>query len=344
MHRRHVLLGAAAGGLALAAGKAGAQDVTTLRFHALVPKETSINIEVVVPWGQRLEAQSGGRLKFEFYPSMQLGGAPQSLFDQAKDGVVDLSQPVLGYTPGRFPKMETFELPFLMTNSEQTSAAVQQFAEANAMDEFAGVKLIALNTLGPGVLHTSRPVSKLEDLKGMKIRGGSRIVNDMLAQLGAEPVALPVPQVPEALTTGVIDGTTQPWDLTQQLRLAELVHNHTSFSGGRGLYTLVLAWVMNQGVYDGLPDDLKAIVDAEPGVDLARTLGQVTDKYDLMAKEAARALGNNFIELDEAETARWRAAVQPTIDQWYIDSASRGIDGKALHQQALALVDKQAAG
>jgi TRAP-type C4-dicarboxylate transport system substrate-binding protein len=343
MHRRDVLLGGAAGAFALAAGKAGAQDVTTLRFHALVPKETSLNIEVIVPWGQRLEAASGGRLKFEFYPSMQLGGTPSSLFDQVKDGVVELAQAVLAYTPGRFPKAETFELPFLMTNAEQTSVAVQEFVEANAMDEFAGVKLIALSTLGPGLLHTSRPVSRLEDLKGMKIRGGSRIVNDMLARLGAEPVGLPVPQVPHALTTGVIDGTTQPWDLTQQLRLADLVRYHTSFAGGRGLYTLVLAWVMNRGVYDGLPDDLRAIVDAEPGVELARALGRASDQYDLIGRQAAEELGNNFIELDEAETARWRAAVQPTIEQWYAENAARGVDGKALHEQAMALVDKHAA-
>ena len=344
MHRRDVLLGGAAGGLAMMAGKAGAQDVTTLRFHALVPKETSMNIEVIVPWGQHLEEQSGGRLNFEFYPSMQLGGAPQSLFDQVRDGVVDMAQAVLAYTPGRFPKTETFELPFLMTNAEQTSVAVQEFAEANALDEFSGVKVIALNTLGPGLLHTSRPVTKLEDLEGMKIRGGSRVVNDMLARLGAEPVAMPVPQVPEALTTGVIDGTTQPWDLTQQLRLPELVHNHTSFAGGRGFYTLVLAWVMNQAVYDGLPDDLKAIIDARPGVELARELGRTTDAYDLIGRKAAEELGNNLVELDEAETARWRAAVQPSTEQWYADSAAVGIDGKALHEQALALLDKQAGG
>ena len=342
MHRRDVLLGAVAGGLALAAGKAGAQDVTTLRFHSIVPEQFSMNMEVIVPWGRRLENESGGRLKFEFYPSMQLGGAPAGLFDQAKDGVVDFTQPVLAYTAGRFPKAETFELPFLMTNAEQTSVAVQEFVEANAMDEFAGVKLIALNTLGPGLLHTSKPVTRLEDLKGMKIRGGSRIVNDMLARLGAEPVAMPVTQVPEALTTGVIDGTTQPWDLTQQLRLAELVHNHTSFSGGRGFYTLVLAWIMNVGTYERLADDLKILVDADPGVGLARALGRATDEHDLLARKAAEALGNNLIELDEAETARWQAAVQPTIDQWYTDSATRGVNGKALHEQALALVDKHA--
>lgn len=342
MHRRNVLLGGAASGLALVANKALAQDATTLRFHALVPKETSLNVDVVLPWGERIQQQSGGRLKFEFYPSMQLGGSPQSLFDQVKDGVVDLTQTVPSYTPGRFPKMEAIELPFLMTNAEQTSVAAQEFAEAHAMDEFAGVKVIALSTLGPGILHTSRPVTRLEDLKGMKIRGASRIVNDMLARLGAEPVAMPVPQVPEALTTGVIDGTTQPWDLTQQLRLAELVHNHTSFAGGRGLYTLVLAWAMNQGVYAGLPDDLKAIVDADAGVDLARALGRSSDKYDILARKAAEELGNNFIELDEAETQRWQDLVQPTTDKWYTDCTALGFDGKALHESAKALVDKQA--
>ena len=117
---------------------------------------------------------------------------------------------MLGYTPGRFPKSEVFELPFMVTTGEATSVAFQEYVEANAMDEFAGVKLIASTPMGRACSTPRTPVTKLEDLKGMKIRGGSRIINDMLTRLGAEPIGMPVPQVPEALSTGVITGTTIP--------------------------------------------------------------------------------------------------------------------------------------
>ncbi len=338
MHRRQLLAGMAATTFALAGGRAFAQDAVTLRVHQMLPAQATIPRHAIEPWVQRVQEQAGGRLRFELYPAMQLGGAPADLFDQARDGVVDLIWTVLGYTPGRFPKSEVFELPFLVTTGEATSVAFQRYVEANAMDEFAGVKLLCVHAHGPGLFHTRNPVTALEDLRGMKIRGGSRIISAMLGNLGAEPVGLPVPQVPEALTTGVIDGTTIPWEVTPSLRVAELVKNHTGFSGANGLYTQTFGFTMNQGAYDGLPDDLKAIIDANSGIETARAFGQVMDQGDAVGLKIAQDLGNNIVTLDEAETARWKEAAQPTIDQWYADMQGAGLDGRALHEQAMALV------
>ncbi|MDO8360587.1 MAG: TRAP transporter substrate-binding protein, partial [Devosia sp.] len=272
------------------------------------------------------------------YPAMQLGGAPPTLFDQAKDGVVDIIWTVLGYTPGRFPKSEVFELPFMATDPASTSVAFQKYVEANAMDEFAGVHLIAVHTHGPGLFHTKSPVTKLEDLKGMKIRGGSRIISDMLGRLGAEPIGMPVPAVTEALSKGVIDGTTIPWEVTPSLKVAELVKNHTGFSGANGLYTQTFGFVMNLDKYNALPDDLKAIIDANSGVEVARAFGEAMAAGDVRGLKIATDLGNNIITLDDAETARWKAAAQATIDQWFTDAAAAGIDGKALYAKATELV------
>ena len=335
MKRRSLLLAAIAG-LALG-GAAHAQEVT-LRIHQMLPPQATIPAQAIEPWARRVEEQSGGRLKFELYPAMQLGGAPPTLYDQAKDGVVDLIWTVLGYTPGRFPKSEVFELPFLLTTGEATSVAFQEYVEANAMDEFEGIHLIAVHTHGPGLFHTASPINKLEDLKGMKIRGGSRVINDMLTRLGAEPVGMPVPQVPEGLSKGVISGTTIPWEVTPSLKVAELVKNHTGFSGDHGLYTQTFAFTMNQAAYDALPDDLKAIIDANSGIEVAREFGRVMDEGDKIGLKIATDLGNDIVTLDEAETARWREAAQATIDQWYTDATAAGFDGKALHEAAMALV------
>src|SRR5690606_786043 len=125
---------------------------------------------------------------------------------------------------------------------------------------------------------TVDPVTKLEDLRGMKIRGGSRIINDMLTRLGAEPVGMPVPQVPEALSKGVISGTTIPWEVTPSLKVAELVKNHTGFSGKNGLSTQTFGFTMNLDRYNSLPDDLKAIIDANSGIETARLFGRVMDQ------------------------------------------------------------------
>jgi TRAP-type C4-dicarboxylate transport system substrate-binding protein len=344
MDRRAFLSGTAAGAVALAAPAiVRAQEATTLRVHQMLPAQATIPRTAIEPWVKRVEEASGGRLKFELYPAMQLGGAPPDLYDQARDGVVDLIWTVLGYTPGRFPKSEVFELPFMVTKGEATSVAFQKFVEANTMDEFAGIKLLCVHSHGPGLFHTKDPVTKLEDLQGMKIRGGSRIINDMLTRLGAEPVGMPVPQVPEALSTGVIAGTTIPWEVTPSLKVAELVKNHTGFSGTHGLYTQTFGFTMNLDRYNSLPDDLKAIIDENSGVETARLFGAAMDAGDAVGLKIAQDLGNNIITLDEAETARWKEASQATIDQWYADSQAAGFDGKALHEAAAALVEAETA-
>ncbi len=312
-----------------------AQEVT-LRLHQFLPAQSVIPANAIAPWAKRIEEKSQGGIKIELYPSMQLGGKPAQLFDQAKSGVADIIWTVLGYTPGRFPKSEVFETPFMVTNAEATSMAFQAYVEKYAMDEFKDVKLIAVHTHGPGLFHTNKPIEKLEDLKGMKIRGGSRVINDMLKNLGAEPIGMPVPAIPEALSRGVIDGATIPWEVTMALKTSELVHNHTGFFGHHGLYTQTFALVMNKKTYENLSGDLKAIIDEESGIEVAAQFGAAMDKADIISEQYARDLGNNIIILDEKETARWHEAAKVTIDDW-INSTE---DGQRLYDAASNLVEQ----
>lgn len=314
-----------------------AQEVT-LRIHQMLPAQATIPAQAIEPWAQKVSEESDGRIKFELYPAMQLGGAPPELFDQAKDGVVDIIWTVLGYTPGRFPKSEAFELPFMTPNGEKGSAAFYNYVMANAAEEFAGVHVIALHTHGPGLFHSIDPITKLEDLAGMKVRGGSRIISSMLAELGAEPVGMPVPQVTEALSKGVINATTIPWEVTPSLRIAELVKNHTGFTSQNGLYTQTFGFVMNMDSYNNLPDDLKAIIDANSGLEVSRQFGKVMDSGDANGLSIAVNAGNNVVQLDEAETQRWVDAAQPVVEQWYADMAALGFDGPALHEAAKAAI------
>ena len=335
MKTKSWLIGAVAA-LALS-GSALAQEVT-LRIHQMLPAQATIPAQAIEPWAAKVQEESGGRIKVELYPAMQLGGAPPELFDQAKDGVVDIIWTVLGYTPGRYPKSEVFELPFMTTNAADSSAAFYNYVMANAMDEFKDVKVIAVHTHGPGLFHSRDPIRNLEDLKGMKVRGGSRIISSMLGLLGAEPVGMPVPQVTEALSKGVIDATTIPWEVTPSLRVSELVKNHTGFTSQYGLYTQTFGFIMNQDSYNNLPDDLKAVIDANSGLEVSRQFGAVMDSGDATGLNIAVQAGNNIVQLDEAETARWQEAAQPTIDQWFADMEAAGIDGKALYEAAKAAI------
>jgi TRAP-type C4-dicarboxylate transport system substrate-binding protein len=318
---------------------ASAADVT-LRFHQFLPPQATIPAKAIVPWAQKVEKESGGRIKVQHFPSMQLGGKPPELFDQAKDGVADIVWTVLGYTPGRFPKSEVFELPFSSGLAEPASRAFQEYVEKYAMDEFKDVKVIAVHVHGPGLIHSKTPVRTLDDIRGMKVRGGSRIVNIMLEQLGATPVGMPVPAVSEALSKGVISATTIPWEVTPALKVQEIVKNHTGFAGDKGLYTQTFVVAMNKKVYDNLPADLKKVIDANSGIETAAMFGRAMDEGDKVGFELAKKAGNNIYMLDAVETQTWKRTAAAVRGIWFKEVAAKGIDGPKLAAEAEALIEK----
>jgi TRAP-type C4-dicarboxylate transport system substrate-binding protein len=322
-----------------AAQLAHAADVT-LRFHQFLPPQAAIPSKAIAPWAQKVEKESGGRIKVQLYPSMQLGGKPPELFDQAKDGVADIIWTVLGYTPGRFPKAEVFELPFSSGAAEPASRAYQEYVEKFAMDEFKDVKIIAVHVHGPGLIHSKNPITRLEDLKGVKVRGGSRVINIMLEQLGAVPVGMPVPAVGEGLSKGVIDATTIPWEVVPALKVQQIVKNHTGFSGDQGLYTQTFVVAMNKGAYDKLPADLKKVIDANSGVETAALFGHAMDEGDKVGLSLAQKAGNKIHMLDAAETQTWRRTAAGVRDIWFKEVAAKGIDGRKLADEAAALIAK----
>lgn len=339
--KRRTLIG---GGIALAGAATPlfAQDRVTLRLHQFLPPQAPVPSHAIKPWAEKVEKDSGGRIRVQLFPTMQLGGRPPELFDQARDGVVDIVWTVLGYTPGRFPKAEVFELPFMCGTGESSSRAYQEYVQAHAMDEFAGVKLLCVHTHGPGLFHSRSPINKLEDLKGMRVRGGSRIINIMLEQMGAVPVGMPVPQVGEALSKGVIQATTIPWEVVPALKVHQIVKNHTGFSGNRGMYTQTFGFVMNQARYDKLPADLKKVIDANSGMAAAALFGRAMDEGDKVGLAEARKAGNNIVTLDAAETQRWQRAASGVRASWYSEVKGKGIDGEKLVAEAERLLAKYA--
>lgn len=339
---RRVLKGLAAVALAaLTAAGANAQEVT-LKLHQFLPPQANVPKLVLDVWADKVEAASGNRIKVNRFPSMQLGGKPPELMDQAIDGVADIVWTVVGYTPGRFPSTEVFELPFMVDDARAASCAYWKMFEQNMADtEFKDLKILGTWVHGPGMFHTADPVARPSDLKGMKIRGGSRLVNQLLELTGATPVGMPVPAVPEALSKGVIDGTTIPWEVTGALKVPELVENHTEFQGN-ALYTLTFVLAMNKAAYDGLPADLKAAVDSQSGLNFSVFAGGVMQDMDAPARANAEELGNNIITV--TNTAPWAEAVAPIYSSWVADMKGRGLDGQAMIDQARGLMGGECKG
>lgn len=346
MKKRNFLKSAAAAAIAVStlgfsSAGAVAQEIT-LRMHQFLPPQANVPASILIPWAEQVGEASGGRIKVEVFSAMSLGGTPPQLIDQARDGVVDIVWTLPGYTPGRFPSVEVFELPFTMTNAEATSKAYWDLFKSDMEEsQFQGLKILAAWVHGPGVIHAKgEGVRKLEDMQDKKLRGPTRVINGMLAELGAEPVGMPVPAIPEALSKGVIDGTVIPWEVTPALKIAELVDTHTEFGGDTALYTAAFVLAMNQAKYDSMPDDLKKILDDATGAEFSAYAGKTMASFDAPSRKVAEATDNDIVQIEGDELQRWRDASQKVIDNWYGEMEAKGIDGKALHAKAKELIAK----
>jgi TRAP-type C4-dicarboxylate transport system substrate-binding protein len=334
---------AAAAAATLFAVPAAAQEVT-LKIHHFLPPPSVAHSKFILPWTQRVEAACPGRIKFQVFPAMQLGGTPPQLFDQARDGVVDIAWTVLGYTAGRYPASEVFELPFMTRNAEGSSRALWEYSVANGLmnAEFKDVKVLALHVHDEGYIHTRDfQVRTLADFKGRKMRGPTRLTTSMLRVFGATPVGMPVPQVPEAINKGVIDGAVVPWEIVPAIKLHELVKYHSETDPSfPALYTATFIFAMNRGSYDKLPADARKCLDANSGAELSQWIGKVWDDSAVGARKLAAARGNTFYTIPAAELANWQKAAQPVVDDWLKEVGAKGLNGQALLQSARDFINK----
>jgi len=323
--------------LGVSASTAFAQEVTLTLEHFL-PAQANVPVQILDVWADKVEADSNGRIQVDRYAAMALGGTPPELFDHVSDGIIDIGWTVVGYTPGRFPTTEVFELPFMVEDARAASYAYWKMFETHMKDgEFSDVHMLGTWVHGPGMFHTNKPVLAPTDLEGMKIRGGSRLVNQLLELVGATPVGMPVPAVSEALSKGVIDGTTIPWEVTTSLKVPELVTNHTEFEGP-ALYNLTFVLAMNKDKYESMPADLQAVIDANSGLEFSVFAGGTQSDADGPARQVAVDLNNDIVTIAEADTGAWRDLVEPIYATWIADMEGKGIDGQALIDEARSLM------
>lgn len=310
----------------------------TLRLHHFLPPGSNIHRNFLAPWARKVEAATDGQLRIRLFPAMQLGGAPPQLYDQARDGVADIVWTLPGYTAGRFPRIEALELPFVADHGGVANArAAQAFAAKHLAQEFGEVHPLCFWAHDAGLIHSRTPVRTLEDLRGLKLRFPTRQAGEALRVLGAAPIGMPVPQVPEALTQGVLDGAVVPWEVVPSIKLQELVRNHTAFPGSPTFYTATNVLAMNKARYEGLPAELRRALDMQSGDAAAAMVGATLDEQAVTVSELARKRGNTLIELEPAEAARWRETTKPVIEAWLEQMRGRGIDGEALLTDARAL-------
>ena len=295
---------------------------------------------MLVPWARKVEAESGGRIAITIYPALQLGGQAPQLIDQARDGVVDLVWTLTGYTPGRFPRIEVFEMPFINADPVTMNLALYDFARRHP-EEFSDYKLIAAFVHAGQALHSRRPVRQTTDLHGMKIRIPSRMSAWMVEAMGGVPLGAPVSKIPELLSKGVIDAALIPFEVVKSLRVDELVDFHITLDRADSdrFNTQVFVIAMNLDRYRSLPPDLRAVIDNNSGEGTARWLGELWMANEEPGRVLAAESGELFrLPADQVELLR--AEVEPVVRQrWFDLVRAQGLDGPALLVEARGLIE-----
>lgn len=340
--RRQATIGVSAVAMPTVLTSARAQaPAVTLKLHHFLPPVANGHAKMLAPWTKKIEEDSQGKIKIEIFPAMQLGGTPPQLYDQARDGVADIVWTLPGSTPGRFPTTEVMELPFIVSSRGIVNArAAQEIADTYIKDEVKDVKLLSYWAHDAGHIHATRQVKTMEDLKGLKLRNPTRLAGEALKALGATSVGMPVPQVPESLAQKVIDGAVVPWEVVPAIKVHELVKFHTEITGSPAFYAASFFLAMNKAKYDGLPADLKAVIDKNSGQVFATLAGNMWDAEAVRVRKLVADRGNTITQLDNAEKAKWIEATKPVYTAWIEQVKAKGLDGAKLIEAAKALVAK----
>lgn len=319
---------------------AAAEPEVTLKLHHFLSPKSPAHARMLAPWAQRIEAASGGRLKIDIYPSMSLGGKPPQLVRQLRDGVVDLIWTVNGYTPGVFPRTEAFELPFVHVNDVvATNLALRDLFDSHLAEDYQGMKVLALHVHGGNGFHmVERPVRSADDLAGLKIRTPHRTGSWVLEALGANPVGMPVPELPQALSRQVVDGALIPWEIIPPLKLQELTAYQIDGAGDVRFGTTVFQISMNENSWKKLPPDLRQIVADHSGEDWLREIGEVWSAAESVGLQVAQKAGNEHIALSQSEVEKFRRQLAPVVARWVADMDGKGIDGRELVDAARAAI------
>ena len=334
--KRLVLIAAAAAALS---GTALAQQPVTLKVHSFSSPLAPEAVHHMLPLIEKLGKDSGGRLKLEFYPSMQLGGKASDLIQQMEDGVVDIVITIPGLTPGRFAGLEGTELLFtnVGTSAGQTAAMLEWVNRWLLTNDFKGIKIVHMHTTDAAVLHSrGKQVKTLADFKGMKVRVPGRFVGESVKALGGTPVGVPLGGIYEALERGQIDAMTINWAIMTPYKFQEVTKYHLE----NPMYQNAIMTLMRQASYDKLPDDLKKVLDSNIGIEYSVGIARKIDELTAPAKKAIAANGNTLYSIPDDERAKWIAAVQPVYALWVQEMNKRGLPGQQMFDDLLARTAK----
>ncbi|MCX8022004.1 MAG: TRAP transporter substrate-binding protein [Syntrophorhabdaceae bacterium] len=297
------------------------QKVITLNYSNFFPAPHK-NSLIADAWCKEVEKRTNGRVKITYFPGGTLTPAAQT-YDNVVKGIADIGFSVFGYTRGKFPMMSTMDSPLGYKSGTVATKLVNEFYKKFKPKELDEVQVMYLHAHGPGLLHTKKPVSKLEDVKGLKIRAQGTVV-PIVQALGGAPVGATMPETYDALRTGVVEGSMAPYEALQGWKWGEVISYTTECYPVA--YTATMFVVMNKQKWNSLPPDVQKIIEGI-NAEWAEKQGKLWDEIDKEGKEFSLKRGNKSIALSKEEGARWAAKVKPIVDAYAAELKSKGLPG-----------------
>lgn len=328
-------------GLALAPAPAASQEVT-LRLHSFLPPVANPMKHFLIPWAEQIEKDSRGRIKVQVFPSMQLGGKAEQLLTQVRDGVVDVAWALPGFTPGVMPKLEIFELPFLHRSTRATVMSLQDYVPKYMQKDFEPYHILLVHCHAGALFMTKEPINKVEDFKGMKLRAYSRTNAWILEALGAAPLQVALPELAPMLSKGTVTGSILPYEIAPSVKMQDLTDYFTTLAPPQPrLSTAIFTFLMNKQKYESLPPDLKKVIDANSGRNLAPHAIEVWDRIEIDGEKVMHSKPKNkFVQLSAEETAKFKKVVQPVFDRFKKVLDEGGDDGAKILAEVEAMEAK----
>ncbi len=310
-----------------------------LKLHHFLGPKAPAHTKMLEPWAKSIMDASSGRVKIEIFPAMSLGGAPPQLFRQVADGIVDIVWTVNGYTPGLFPRSEAFELPTVFTNDiAATNLAMRDMFDAHLAPEFEAVKVLFMHVHAGQAFHmANKLVRSPDDTKGLELRVPGPTGNAVVEAMGAIPVTMPVPDLPQALSTNAVDGALIPWEIIAPLQLFETTKYQIEGPGSDRFGTTTFQVSMNKGRWDALPDDLKEIFTKHSGEDWLREVANIWRASDDSGIKLAVEKGNEHVVLTQPEMDAFNGVLAPVVDKW-VEDQKGNFDSAALVAAAKAAI------
>ncbi len=328
-------------GFALGPTPAASQEVT-LRLHTFLPPVANPVKHFMVPWAEKVEKASNGRIKVQIYPSMQLGGKAEQLLSQVRDGVVDVVWALPGFQPGLMPKLEIFELPFLHRSTHATVMSLQDYIEKHMQKDFEPYHVLLVHCHAGALFMTKDPVNKVEDFQGMKLRSYSRTNAWILEALGATPLQVALPELAPMLSKGTVSGSILPYEIAPSVKMQDLTNYFTTLAPPQPrLSTAIFTLLMNKKKYESLPPDLKKVIDDNSGRNLAPFAIATWDQIEVDGEQVMHTkTKNKFVQLSAEETAKFKQKVQPVFDRFKKLLDDSGDNGAKLLAEVEALEAK----